>query len=225
MRRCCLIALAVLLSFHQARTEEQQNPLLTIVGTNIIWPIIPVLPPQTPTLSASISVRAAKRLMYEDSLLTPSGGRIPAQFNLRRTGNTNATHTVYFELTGTATVDVDYTRHLFLWPGGQPTLTTGAVQNVVFAPGEQFQYVQFQMAREDGREHFESIRLRILPMAIVHGTGLSSYRPAARRCASIWISDQSACVRWVTHPGGGRSCLEYRAIKPPPGFFVPDRCR
>src|SRR5688572_6395294 len=74
--------LAALLSFVTAQAEEQSHPLLTIFGTNIIWPIIPVQPPVV-TLSSTISVRAAKRLMYEDSLVTPGGGRIPAMFILR----------------------------------------------------------------------------------------------------------------------------------------------
>ena len=227
MRRCYPIAIAAVLSFLHARAEEQPNPILTTVSSTVFsgYTIIPVLPPPTPTLSATISVRAAKRLMYEDSLMTPSGSRAPAMFILRRTGNTSETHTVYFELTGTASVDVDYIREFLPPPMGQPTVTNGNVQNVVFAPGEQFQYVQLQMAREDGRERFESIRLRILPQITLHGVWLPTFRPGARRCASIWISDQSGCIRYVSHPSGGRTCVEYRPVTPPPGFFVPDRCR
>ena len=225
MRRCYLIAIAAVLSFLPARAEEQPHTVLSAVSNTVLsgYVIVPVQPLPT-TLPASISVRAAKRLMHEDSFMTPGGGRLPAAFILRRTGNTNEELTVFFELTGTATVDVDYTREVRS-PMGGLLFTTGPVQTAVFAPGERVHYVYFQMNPDGDLERFESVRLRILPLVTLHAIAPAPYRPGPRGCASIWITDLPACVRTIPLPNGGYHCAEYRPLVPPPAFFIADRCR
>ena len=174
-------------------------------------------------LQSIISVRAVGRLIFEDAFNGHPLGALPAAFVFRRAGRTNETLTVPFELSGTAQVDVDYTRI----PDVPGTINTGAVQTLIFAPGERLKYVTFAVALDDASERDEFVRVRILP-PYPHGSipfAPPGYRVGARGCATAWILDQDRCARAVPRPSGGVTCLEFRPFVLPPAFFTTVRCR
>jgi hypothetical protein len=215
----------VLVSLASARAEEKPNGLWTAFGSTAVSGYVDTSAHPAAQMSAgetTVSVRAVKRLMFEDRFNeTPSGARVPASFVFRRSGDTNGSVTVHFELSGSAEVGVDYARYPFENPG---TISTGAVQTIVFPPGQRVQSADFFILLDDIPEHAEFIRVRI-PAPLTNGIVPPEYRVAARRCATVWISNQKRCVRSVFTPSGDERCLEFRRVVPPRAFFTTAHCR
>jgi hypothetical protein len=180
---------------------------------------------ELPTQRASktgpaISVRPLKRLFFEDNLnVTPGGGFFPAAFAFLRSGETNDSLTVYFILSGTAELESDYTR-VYYSSVGTRAITNGEVQSVVFAPGERVQLALFRIIVDEVRERAEYIRVKI-PEPIQNGFVPPEYHLGARNCATIWISNQKRCDRFVPTPGGGQACVERRSVLPRAYFRAP----
>jgi hypothetical protein len=172
---------------------------------------------------AVISVRAMRRLTFEDRFSGHPLGAVPVTFFFRRVGPTNEALIVGFELSGTAQPDLDYARV----PDGPEPVETGAIQTVTFAPGERLKDASFHVLLGDPQEPSEFIRVRILPpipngaMPII----APQYRVGARGCATVWILDQDRCVRSVPRPDGRVTCLEFRPFVLPPAFFTTARCQ
>jgi len=172
---------------------------------------------------AVISVRAMRRLTFEDRFSGHPLGAVPVTFFFRRLGPTNEALIVAFELSGTAQPDIDYARI----SDGLGPADTGTVQTVTFAPGKRLQDASFYVILGDPQEPSEFIRVRILP-PIPNGAVpiiAPQYRVGARGCATVWILDQDRCVRSVPRPDGGVTCLEFRPFVLPPAFFTTARCR
>lgn len=174
---------------------------------------------------AVVSMHAVKRLVFADPVFqTPAGGLSQAAFLFRRSGDTNRALLVEFSLAGTAEAGADYTRVYFESFEGIGIAVTGSVQSVYFAPGQSVQYALFSVAREVPPERAEFIRLSLIQPA-QNGIVAPGYRLGARRCATVWISNQKRCIRSVTTPGGGWACVETRPILLPRAFFTMARCR
>ena len=175
--------------------------------------------------SPLVTVRALKRLMFENPILvTPAGMREPVTFIMRRSGDTNQSLTVYFALDGTAVVDSDYVRREDWWgewPSNPKMVVTGAVQSVVFNPGERFRFVGFQIVQDEIREPSEMIRLKV----IYPPAGEVPCQPGGRRCATVWVLHQFPCARFVSTPGGGQTCVGLRPFILPRAFFTTEVCR
>jgi len=165
----------------------------------------------------AVSVRAFKRLVFADEFARIPGGLTSMSFLFLRSGDTNQSLAVDFELSGTATPGSDYGRIL---PGG--LVATGALQNVVFAPGERVTRADFYLSRDDTAEEPEFIRLRIVP-PIRNGFAPPTYRNGARACATVWMLERH-CRRAVPTPGGGQACLEFEPFRLPLAFFATARC-
>ena len=172
---------------------------------------------------AVVSVRAMRRLTFEDRLSNHPLGAVPITFFFRRLGPTNEALTVGFELSGTAQPDIDYARV----PDGPVPADTGSIQTVTFAPGKRLQDASFYVLLGDAQERSEFVRVRILP-PIPDGTMpivAPQYRVGPCGCATVWILDQDRCVRPVPRPDGGVTCLEFRPFVLPAAFFTTARCR
>lgn len=175
---------------------------------------------------AVVSLRAAKRLIFETPVYqTPGGGGGPVPvFVFHRSGDTNRALLVEFSLSGTAGLGADYTRAFVEPSTGSGIVVTGSVQSVYFAPGQVVQYAQFAVVLDDLPERAEFIRLSLLQPR-QNGIAAPDYRLGARRCATVWISNQKRCLRSVVTPGGGQTCVEFRPIILPRAFFTTARCR
>lgn len=196
-----------------AATDSSSNTTLRAVQVSV-----PLQPPSPPT----VTVRALKRLIFEiPRWVTPAGGREPVTFVFRRSGDTNESLTVHFALSGTARVDEDYARWEYLEPYNPGTIITGAVQSVVFNPGERLRHVYFLVTQDEIREPAEMVRLRLLPSP----DGASPYQPGGRRCATVWALHQYPCARIIPTPGGSQTCVGHRPFILPRAFFATEVCR
>jgi hypothetical protein len=170
----------------------------------------------------TVTVRALKRLVFEiPRWVTPAGGREPITFVFRRSGDTNESLTVYCALSGTARVDEDYARLEYLPPYNPSTIITGAVQSMVFSPGERFRRADFLITQDEIHEPAEMVRLRLLPPS----DSTNFYQSGGRRCATVWVLHRFSCVRMVSTPAGGQTCVGYRPVILPRAFFATEVCR